>query len=329
MSDNKEKVSGKQKLSSFMQKTADVTKKVAKDAYDGTKVMAEKIKENSEKHKFEKLAPLFPDDYLSEDFKIPNVIKIVDDATRKNIEMCQGAIGWLAMEGAGKDNSQKTEVLYLYDEAREMCGLQFVPSFNINAIYCIDTFDLSKKRFIKADCIFNKAQEEKLAELEKVAYSLGAKSYSVDIVYTEIESSSKNNTTNAKVVDEEDEEDKEKESRNSSINLGYGNTISQRRHISGHSSATLEGHNSPVAPRLKWFMYDDTIKNLIEMRCADPASVKSRTLELSGASSATMSRQTAVAIDCMIKGAKVKSSSDMEMQANKELSSTLVFKIEF
>lgn len=316
MSDNKEKVSGKQKLSSFMQKTADVTKKVAKDAYDGTKVMAEKIKENSEKHKFEKLAPLFPDDYLSEDFKIPNVIKIVDDATRKNIEMCQGAIGWLAMEGAGKDNSQKTEVLYLYDEAREMCGLQFVPSFNINAIYCIDTFDLSKKRFIKADCIFNKAQEEKLAELEKVAYSLGAKSYSVDIVSSESDGVSKRQSTTAK-VDQEGATVK-----NSSSN-------SNSNHSVGHSSATFEGHNSPVAPRLKWFMYDDTIKNLIEMRCADPASVKSRTLELSGASSATMSRQTAVAIDCMIKGAKVKSSSDMEMQANKELSSTLVFKIEF
>lgn len=316
MSENKEKGSGKQKFTEFMHKTADATKKVAKDAYDGTKVMAEKIKENSEKHKFEKLAPLFPDDYLSEDFKIPNVIKIVDDATRKNIEMCQGAIGWLAMEGAGKDNSQKTEVLYLYDEAREMCGLQFVPSFNINAIYCIDTFDLSKKRFIKADCIFNKAQEEKLAELEKVAYSLGAKSYSVDIVSSESDGVSKRQSTTAK-VDQEGATVK-----NSSSN-------SKSNHSVGHSSATFEGHNSPVAPRLKWFMYDDTIKNLIEMRCADPASVKSRTLELSGASSATMSRQTAVAIDCMIKGAKVKSSSDMEMQANKELSSTLVFKIEF
>lgn len=322
MSDNKEKVSGKQKLSRFMQKTADVTKKVAKDAYDGTKVMAEKIKENSEKHKFEKLAPLFPDDYLSEDFKIPNVIKIVDDATRKNIEMCQGAIGWLALEGIGKD-TQKTEVLYLYDEAREMSGLEFVPSFNINAVYCIDTFDLTKKKFIKADCIFNKAQEEKMAELEKVAYSLGAKSYAVDIVSTEIEASSKKNTTNIKVVDEE------KESRNSTANLGYENTTSQRQHISGHSSATFEGHNSPVAPTLKWFMYDDTVKNLIEMRCSNPASVKSRTLELSGASSATMSRQTAVAIDCMIKGAKVKGSSNMEMQANRELSSKLIFKIEF
>lgn len=326
MSESKEKGSGKQKFSEFMQKTAVATKKVAKDAYDGTKIMAERIKESSEKHKKERLAPLFPNDYKSQDFRIPNVIKIVDDATRKNIEMCQGAIGWLAMEGVGKD-TQKTEVLYLYDEARDMCGLEFVPSFNINAIYCIDTFDLTKKRFIKADCIFNKAQEEKMAELEKVAYSLGAKSYSVDIVSTEIEASSKNNTKNVKVVDKE--VDEEKEPRDLSTNFGCGNTNSQRRHVSGHASASFEGHNSPVAPTLKWFMYDDTVKNLIEMRCSNPASVKSRTLELSGASSATMSRQTAVAIDCMIKGAKVKSSSNMEMQANRELSSKLIFKIEF
>ena len=42
MSENKEKGSGKQKFTEFMHKTADATKKVAKDAYDGTKVMAEK-----------------------------------------------------------------------------------------------------------------------------------------------------------------------------------------------------------------------------------------------------------------------------------------------
>ena len=315
MSENKEKGFGKQKFTEFMHKTADATKKVAKDAYDGTKIMAERIKESNEKHKKERLSPIFPEDYNSKEFKIPNVIKIVDDATRKNIEMCQGAIGWLAMEGVGKD-TQKTEVLYLYDEAREMCGLEFVPSFNINAIYCIDTFDLTKKRFIKADCIFNKAQEEKMAELEKVAYSLGAKSYSVDIVSTEIEGASKVQAGKAKVAVEA------AESKTMSTNAS-------KKHSTGHSSASFEGHNSPVAPLLKWFMYDDTIKNLIEMRCSNPASVKSRTLELSGASSATMSRHTAVAIDCMIKGAKVKSSSNMEMQANRELSSKLIFKIEF
>lgn len=315
MSESKEKGSGKQKFSEFMQKTAVATKKVAKDTYDGTKIMAKRIKESSEKHKKERLAPLFPNDYKSQDFRIPNVIKIVDDATRKNIEMCQGAIGWLAMEGVGKD-TQKTEVLYLYDEARDMCGLEFVPSFNINAIYCIDTFDLTKKRFIKADCIFNKAQEEKMAELEKVAYSLGAKSYSVDIVSTEIEGASKTQSGKIKVAADGTE------AKTMSANAS-------QKHSTGHSSASFEGHNSPVAPALKWFMYDDTVKNLIEMRCSNPASVKSRTLELSGASSATMSRQTAVAIDCMIKGAKVKSSSNMEMQANRELSSKLIFKIEF
>lgn len=315
MSESKEKGSGKQKFSEFMQKTAVATKKVAKDAYDGTKIMAERIKESSEKHKKERLAPLFPNDYKSQDFRIPNVIKIVDDATRKNIEMCQGAIGWLAMEGVGKD-TQKTEVLYLYDEARDMCGLEFVPSFNINAIYCIDTFDLTKKRFIKADCIFNKAQEEKMAELEKVAYSLGAKSYSVDIVSTEIEGASKTQSGKIKVAADGTE-------------VKTMSANASQKHSTGHSSASFEGHNSPVAPTLKWFMYDDTVKNLIEMRCSNPASVKSRILELSGASSATMSRQTAVAIDCMIKGTKVKSSSNMEMQANRELSSKLIFKIEF
>ena len=65
------------------------------------------------------------------------------------------------------------------------------------------------------------------------------------------------------------------------------------------------------------------------MRCNDPASVKSRTLELSGSSSSTMSQQTAVAIDCLLKKAKVKANIKMEDQSNKELSSRLIFEIEF
>jgi hypothetical protein len=130
----------KKKFSEFMQKTADVSKrvasstyegtkkvvgKIATDTYEGTQKMAKKIKEDNEKKEYERLSPLFLEDYQSESFNIPNVIKIVDDAVRRDNKMCEGAIGWLAMEGAGKTNLKKTEVLYLYDEAREISGIPF------------------------------------------------------------------------------------------------------------------------------------------------------------------------------------------------------------
>lgn len=48
------------------------------------------------------------------------MIKIVDDAERRGIDVCEGAIGWLGKVA-------NTEIMYLYDEAVEDSGLTFVP----------------------------------------------------------------------------------------------------------------------------------------------------------------------------------------------------------
>lgn len=314
MNHNDGKSKEKKSFAEFMQKTAEVSKKAASNAYEGMKNAAEKIKENNQEKKKRQLSPLFPKDYKSKSFKIPNVIKIVDDAIRREEELCEGAIGWLEMVGNGKDN--KTEVLFLYDEAREMSGIQFVPSFNINSIYCVDTFDPSKRRFIKADCIFSKAQEEKVAELENLAYCLGAKRCSIEIVAAETSSNLVKKSVSIKA---DDASVKEETTR--------GQQSGQRS--SGKSVISFAGHDHPTRPSLKWFSYDETIKNLVDMRCNDPDALKMRTLELSGASSATMSRQTAIAIDCMLKSSKIKATSNMESQASRELSSKLIFEIEF
>ena len=65
------------------------------------------------------------------------------------------------------------------------------------------------------------------------------------------------------------------------------------------------------------------------MRCSAPDSVKTRVLELSGSSSATMSRETAIAIDCLIRKVNVKSKEKMVFQVDRETNSKLVFAVEF
>ena len=204
----------------------------------------------------------------------------------------------------------------MYDEAREISGIEFVPTFNINSIYCVDTFDLSRKRFIKSDCIFHKAQEEKVAELENVAYCLGAKKCSIEILQNDTETERASQSASFSIA-------------KNSANASTEKTATRGNSGKGKAEVEFKGHNSPTEPKLKWFAYDDTIKNLIKMRCENPKAIKSRTLELSGASSATMSVQTAAAIDCMLKGVKVKAAATMENQATKEISSTLIFDIEF
>lgn len=294
-------------FSNFLHKSADVGKKIAKSAVDGTKATVEKIKEKNETHQKEKLNPLFPKEYKSKSFNIPNIIKIVDDAERRKMTICDGAIGW-------RQTENNTEVLFLYDEAKEISGLQFVPTFNCNSIYCVDPFD--RKKFIKADCIFSKAQEEKLAELENIAYCLGAKSCSIEMISFESDS----NVTKKLLGFE---------SKKVSIVTESNQSQGHAQQSTGKTVVKFKGHDNPTRPELKWFTYDDTVKNLIEMRCNQPDSVKSRTLELSGASSATMSQQTAVAIDGLIKNTKAKLKSKMEYQVNREMNSKLIFDIEF
>lgn len=97
--------------------------------------------------KIEKYNPLFPDEYHSENFKIPNVIAIVDDAVRRGIDVCEGAIGW-------RKTVNDVEILYLYDEWIEESNIQFIPVAKCDDVYCVDPFDRSK--FIKSDYIFKK-----------------------------------------------------------------------------------------------------------------------------------------------------------------------------
>ena len=306
---------GAEAVSGFLQKTSDLGKKTFSDVQAGAVAISEKAKQDSYLRRLKKYNPLFPDVYQSAEFNLPNMIMIRDDAERRGIDVCEGAIGWTG-------NESGMEVLYLYDEAVPMSGITFVPSATCDAIYYVDNFD--RRRFIRIDCIFSKALEERLAELKHVAYSLGAKSCTIEINESRIEASAskKNAALGA----------------NGSIRgLKAASSESAEQHTSLKSSAKgsgkihiqFEGHNNPKHPTLKWFANDDTIKHLIEFRCSGENSIKSETLQLSGSSSATMSQKTACAIDNAMGAMKVKGNSTMEAQAVKENHSNLVFCIEF
>ena len=309
MKDNEK--NSKKAFSDFLHKASDVSQKIAKEAYEGSKDVAKKIKENSDERKKEKLDPITQEDYNAETFHIPNVIKIVDDAVRRGVKFCEDAIAW-----RGKENN--TEVLYLYDEAKDVCGLKFVPNFQCNAVYCVDPFD--RKRFIRSDCIFSKAQEERLAELENIAYCLGAKRCSIELVASEAEKHAKSQALNNVLA---------VAGKSATATASVSSEQSVGQHNSGKAETAFEGHDHPTRPKLKWFAHDDTINNLIKMRCSAPSSIKQRTLSLAGSSSAAMTMQTAVAVDLLLKKAKGNIGYTMEQQANKEISSRLIFEIEF
>ena len=294
----------------------DVGKKVADGVQSGTKTLAETAKSNSYTWKMKKYNPVFPEQYWSKDFYIPNMIVIVDDAVRRGIDVCKGSIGWLSKENG-------MEVLYLYDEFVSQCGIIFVPAAICDEVYYVDRFD--HKRFVRVDCIFGKAHEEKLAELEHIAFCLGAKSFSVEIsesslvVETDKKKADGQRGGNIKGVSASTSEDAEKSLHRTSV-----------KKLNGRNTTYFEGNSEPRQPQLKWFAHDDGIKRLIEMRCSKENTIKSKVLELEGSSCATMAQKTACAIDGAIgKIMNNKSNVEMEHQAKTEWYSKLIYRIEF
>ena len=295
-------------MSTFLQKTSDVSKKALDEAQKSAVAMSEKAKQDSYERRLKKYNPLFPDVYDAPDFKYPNMIVIVDAAVRKNIDVCEGAIGWRDIEG-------DAEVLYLYEMESNYKDIQFVPTAMCNAAYYIDSFN--PNRYIRVDCIFDKAHDERLAELKGIAHALGAKRCTIEITESSREISSA-----------------ERQGK-----LGLGKVLTAKaeqsfqsataKSRSGRITAEFEGNSTPHRPKLKWFAQDETINRLIDMRCKTGNTLKTETLMLSGSSSATMSRQTAASIDTAITKAKLGGSISMSSEAMNEHNSKLVFEIEF
>ena len=285
----------KEKFSSFWQKTSDIGKKAA----DGAKAFAEQTKKNIYDAQAKKYTPVTAEEFNSDEFKLPNIIEIIDDSVNRKFITCDQAIGWI-------EKHEDVDVLHMYSDFVKACGLQFIPVPQRDNVYCKDNFDSSK--FINANQVFGKATEERLAELEHIAYCLGAKSCSVEIVEADC---------NIKSISKTIESD---------IKTDAGKFQKLQQTQSGKTMSYFQGNNTPKQPTLKWFAHDDNIKRLIEMRCADSNSIKSKIMELQGSSSATMSRKIACAIDDVL---NIKGGFSLESQAIKEHSNTLIYEIDF
>lgn len=310
-------------LAAITQSTTTIGKKVADGVKSGTvnvvektkvgaAAVVEKTKNDAYARRLKKFNPLFPDKYNDESFNLPNIIVIVDDAVRKDIDVCEGAIGWL-----GKEND--VEVLYLYDEAVSSSGIQFIPTATCDAVYYVDSFD--RHSYIKADCYFRKVQDERSAELEHIACCLGAKSCFVEIIEKQKSAQAKKRKAELteKVKGVKNKESAEQSSSNQSA-----------AELRTRNSSQFQGNDVPQKPTLKWFAHESTILQLIAARCGGDNSLTQKDLEFYGSSFTTMSQKAACAIDCaLVATGGATGSSSMEAQATKEQESKLVFHVEF
>lgn len=282
----------------------------------GAKELSEKAKVDSYNRRMKKYNPLFPEEYHSDEFFVPNIIQIVDDAVRRDIDVCKGAIGW-------RGKKKGVEVLFLYDEYVNNCGLCFVPKPTCNDIYYVDPHD--KKRFIKIEQIFQQAHEEKLAELENIAYCLGAKMCTIEIEEQEIQHDKKQLKADAKQgINFDDIEASRTE------HLEANAQLDNKIHCTSKNVTKFKGNDEICMPTLKWFEHDESMKNLIEFRCRGGNAIEEKTLTLRGSSSATMSRSAAASVDTAISEfGMAKQGYSIEAKSVKECSQTIRYHLEF
>ncbi len=284
----------KNKLSGMWKKAADLGKNAAEKA----KSVVEQTKDSIHEKQAERYTPVTQQELRAKSFILPSVIFVEDDTANRGFVESADAIGWLEFH-------KETQVLHLYASSADKSGLVLIPTAQRNNAYCQDKFDL--KKYVDAAQVFGKATEEKLAELNNIAFCLGAKSCSIEIVEAESEHLSVQCGTTA-----------------GKAKLSLGSSAGSSRRQSGKNVSYFEGSDTPTLPPLKWFSHDETIKGLIDMRMKK--AIKSNLLELKGSASATMARATACTIDKLL---KIGGKFSMEKEAVKEHNSTLLFEVEF
>lgn len=297
----------KKSAGDFWAKASSMGKKVADNVQKNAVAFSEKAKADNYQRRLEKYNPLFLKEYKSKGFAMPALIQLVDDSAVQDIDVCVGAIGW-------REKSNDVEILFLSIDFAVKSGLEFFPSLTVNSLFCAETYN--EAQYINIERIFGKAHEEKLAELEQIAFSLGAKSCAIELVESNdvIDSKSRDGQLGMKGLKASAKE----KSKNASSYSMSGRTVS-----------TFAGNDTPTRPALKWFKNDHTILNLIEMRCSNANAIQSRTLTLEGSSSMTMEQSKARNIDIATAKIGMKLHTSMEKQQTKEYNSKLIYEIEF
>lgn len=299
-------------LSSLMRNTVDMGKQAVNSAKTGVNAIAEKSKNDSYLRRLKKYNPLFPEQFTNESFKVPSIIVVVDEVVRRDIDVCEGAMGWMNTENG-------VEIMYLYNTFVEFSGLHFVPNAVCGTVYHIHPYD--RNNYIRADQIFDKAQDERIAELKYIAYSLGAKNCYIKISET---------SSNAKTTESKTGYSAQYNGASGKASVEQEAMHREEKSFEGWNKTIFEGNDVPQVPELKWFANDDMVLRLVDMRCNRVNAVKADIYELSGSHSATMSTQTAKAMDIAVtkmNGGGVKSS--FNARAEQEHQRKLFFSIEF
>ena len=264
--------------------------------------------------------PVFPDEYNSPDYKIPKMIVIKDEASRKGIDVCKGAIGWA-------DKIGELEALCMYDDWAKTCGLSFMPTLTLDTAYYVHPFDPSK--YVRVEDYITTMKKDMDAELADVAYCLGAKSYKIE--HTEKKSRSfhvkghSKNSGSAPLLVDGDPVQASLDGKGK-VSFGYAHESECHEFL----QQTFAGEAKASVPELRWYKDDSSVNQLIKTRCSEGMNVsKTYRCEITNTYSACVGMGLAKKLDGALAAIKIGQKDKLQSELKKDSKMEYVYEVNF
>lgn len=264
--------------------------------------------------------PVFPDEYNSPDYKIPKMIVIKDEASRKGIDVCKGAIGWA-------DKIGELEALCMYDDWAKTCGLSFMPTLTLDTAYYVHPFDSSK--YVRVEDYITTMKKDMDAELADVAYCLGAKSYKIE--HTEKKSRSfhvkghSKNSGSAPLLVDGDPVQASLDGKGK-VSFGYAHESECHEFL----QQTFAGEAKASVPELRWYKDDSSVNQLIKTRCSEGMNVsKTYRCEITNTYSACVGMGLAKKLDGALAAIKIGQKDKLQSELKKDSKMEYVYEVNF
>lgn len=284
----------------------DKLKDTAKNTYDTVKT---NLDQNQKDRDLKNLRPIFESTLSDTDFFVSKLVRVTTmDKKHAESKICQNAIGHIDTYGG-------LEVINIYRDKAKYFGLTFFPN-NDAELYYVDPTD--HDRYIELDNYFSQLKNERISELERIAFDLGAKHFRV--LYKEQTISSAKSNVNHK---------SKLSILKNGVNSDADLNISTDKFSSVEIAAQSDfiGHK-PQEPVLRYLKHEPHILNLIELRMNE-APITHKKMEIKLIESSGIKTNDAVKIDAAIKAMRFESRTSIVAEVNQESQRSFEYEIDF
>lgn len=247
---------------------------------------------------------------IGHDYQIPPFIQILDDDKSFENEVCKGAIGF-------DRHPNRVPMFAVSRRELDKLGINFTPD-DKGIFYYVHPYD--NNTYIALDDYFLSLRKQRVAELERIAFDLGASHFK--ITYKEEKESFVSKNATVKGAARNNKDNGTIDARHSSENREYADTKVE-------VDIQWKEPRDPKRPELLLYQEEIDIKNLIEMRMENPSVVKSKTYLLNYNTRREMKLDDAIKIDGALKVLKMHGTATLQSRSELQSRTKIEYLIEF